>query len=242
MLNRPIITYVCSSVPEQIRRECKPKLEKDLGIELIEVNTITEIFPLLSDPLFRTDLISIDFDRIVSGQNETDIFDIIRTLSTLIKCTVHRSGTGKPSRRSTKISLLISEKTDPKLIRQALLIPDVFLGTLMGGSWTYEMVKENVSRNLAGDYTPPKHILDRLKVKKGIIKKDEIVLTPREQQILTLIQERGASNKIIAKILDISESTVKLHIGKILKKYRVKNRTQLAVFSQKTSDPSEVHV
>ena len=51
-------------------------------------------------------------------------------------------------------------------------------------------------------------------------------------QILNLIKERGASNKVIAKTLNITESTVKLHVGIVLKKFGVKNRTQLALFSK----------
>lgn len=57
-------------------------------------------------------------------------------------------------------------------------------------------------------------------------------LTPRQRQILALISKRGSSNKVIAKTLNISESTVKLHLGNIFKKYGVRNRTQLALFSQ----------
>lgn len=80
----------------------------------------------------------------------------------------------------------------------------------------------------------PKHIIDQLpgtrreqcKSQSGVIK-----LTPRQQQIHALIQSRGASNKAIARVLGISESTVKLHITEIFKKYGVRNRTQLAVFS-----------
>jgi DNA-binding NarL/FixJ family response regulator len=56
-----------------------------------------------------------------------------------------------------------------------------------------------------------------------------IKLTPRQLQILHLIKTRGASNKMIARQLKISESTVKVHVGAILKKYGVANRTQLAV-------------
>ena len=57
-------------------------------------------------------------------------------------------------------------------------------------------------------------------------------MTPRQEQIHTLISTRGASNKVIAKTLNISESTVKLHVSAVLKKYGVKNRTQLALFSK----------
>lgn len=81
----------------------------------------------------------------------------------------------------------------------------------------------------------PKHILDQLPGSKKPNRKTlgEIHLTTRQQQILDLIKERGASNKTIAKTLNIAESTVKLHVGIVLKKYGVKNRTQLALFSKK---------
>lgn len=82
----------------------------------------------------------------------------------------------------------------------------------------------------------PKHILDQLDGAKKPISKSkigEIKLTPRQEQILYLIRERGSSNKVIAKTLNITESTVKLHVGLVLKKFGVKNRTQLAVFSKK---------
>lgn len=81
----------------------------------------------------------------------------------------------------------------------------------------------------------PKHILEQLpgaKKTSSKTKSGEIKLTPRQEQILTLIRERGASNKVIAKTLNITESTVKLHVGIVLKKFGVKNRTQLALFSK----------
>lgn len=54
-------------------------------------------------------------------------------------------------------------------------------------------------------------------------------LTPRQQQVLKLVCHRGLSNKAIAGILKISESTVKIHVSSILKEYGVKNRTQLVL-------------
>lgn len=64
-----------------------------------------------------------------------------------------------------------------------------------------------------------------------ITERDEISvkLTPRQSQVLKLICHRGLSNKAIGNILKISESTVKIHTSAILKRYGVKNRTQLVL-------------
>jgi DNA-binding NarL/FixJ family response regulator len=50
---------------------------------------------------------------------------------------------------------------------------------------------------------------------------------------MALVANRGLSNKKIAQILNISESTVKVHISSILKAYGVRNRTQLALAGNK---------
>lgn len=60
-------------------------------------------------------------------------------------------------------------------------------------------------------------------------KDDQIKLTPRQSEVLSLVCNRGISNKKIAQMLNISESTVKVHMSSILKAYRVRNRTQLAL-------------
>lgn len=57
----------------------------------------------------------------------------------------------------------------------------------------------------------------------------DVHLTPRQAEILRLICNRGLSNKRIANLLKISESTVKIHVSAILKEYGVRNRTQLAI-------------
>ena len=59
-----------------------------------------------------------------------------------------------------------------------------------------------------------------------------IHLTPREMQILSILRTTAPSNKDIARQLKISESTVKLHIGNLLKKFHAHNRAQLIVFAQ----------
>lgn len=55
-------------------------------------------------------------------------------------------------------------------------------------------------------------------------------LTPREQEILRLIAE-GLSNKMIARKLDISEGTVKVHVKHLLKKLGLRSRVEVAVWA-----------
>lgn len=54
-------------------------------------------------------------------------------------------------------------------------------------------------------------------------------LTPRESDILELISQ-GLSNKMIARKLDIAESTVKVHVKHLLKKLNLKSRVEAAVW------------
>jgi DNA-binding NarL/FixJ family response regulator len=57
------------------------------------------------------------------------------------------------------------------------------------------------------------------------------VLTEREQEVLDRLRP-GMQNKNIAFDLNISESTVKVHIRNIMKKLKATNRTQVAFLAQ----------
>ncbi|KGM41499.1 XRE family transcriptional regulator [Aquabacterium sp. NJ1] len=59
-------------------------------------------------------------------------------------------------------------------------------------------------------------------------------LSPRERDILREIA-RGASNKEIARTLDIAETTVKIHVQHILRKLNLTSRVQAAVFATSQS-------
>lgn len=55
-------------------------------------------------------------------------------------------------------------------------------------------------------------------------------LSPRERETLRHIA-RGASNKEIARALDIAETTVKIHVQHILRKLDLSSRVQAAVYA-----------
>lgn len=58
---------------------------------------------------------------------------------------------------------------------------------------------------------------------------DVKLLTPREHEIFNLLVQ-GLSNKLIAKELDIVESTVKVHVKSIFKKLNFKSRMEMTVW------------
>ncbi|MHC9510604.1 two-component system response regulator NarL [Kangiella sp. M94] len=62
--------------------------------------------------------------------------------------------------------------------------------------------------------------------------KEELLeaLTNRESQILRYISQ-GDSNKVIARKLDIAESTVKVHVKHLLKKINLRSRIEAALFA-----------
>jgi two-component system, NarL family, nitrate/nitrite response regulator NarL len=59
---------------------------------------------------------------------------------------------------------------------------------------------------------------------------DEHRLTPREREILLLIAD-GLSNKMIARALEISEGTVKVHVKHLLRKLNLRSRVEVAVWA-----------
>jgi len=87
-------------------------------------------------------------------------------------------------------------------------------------------IQPNMTKELVREY-------NRITVygKNGM---DHNNLTAREAEILELIAE-GMINKEIAKVLYISEKTVKNHVSNIFKKLNVSDRTQAAIYAYKNN-------
>lgn len=224
-----VIAYVGpkfkASHPNQDCQACIESFQRDIPAQIDLYHDIQTLLARLAEPGYQVDAIGIDLEylHIVKGSS---MFDVIRTVAVFLKC----------MERDTYIVGAVGDDTDPSLIRQALQAPEIrTLVMRLGGTWTYDMVLETARRiHIDQDWTVPTAIKDRIKAptKKPRHPPTTIVLTPRQTQILDLVSTRGASNKVIARTLKISESTVKLHMSAILKKYGCRNRTQLAVFSR----------
>ncbi|HYH23594.1 MAG TPA: response regulator transcription factor [Azospirillum sp.] len=64
----------------------------------------------------------------------------------------------------------------------------------------------------------------------GPAARPEVDLTPREAEVMRLLRQ-GLPNKVIAKTLNISDVTVKCHLGHIFDKLGVTNRVQAARYA-----------
>lgn len=102
-----------------------------------------------------------------------------------------------------------------------------------------EFLLESIHRALAGENVLSPEmttkLIDQLRTPANGVKSsqseiDEELLTPREREILYWIVQ-GASNKIIARELNITESTVKVHVQNILRKLDLSSRVQAAMYA-----------
>jgi DNA-binding NarL/FixJ family response regulator len=64
----------------------------------------------------------------------------------------------------------------------------------------------------------------------AVAETDPNVLTGRERQIMRLVSE-GLSNKVIARRLNITDGTIKVHLHNIFQKLEISNRTELAALA-----------
>jgi len=62
------------------------------------------------------------------------------------------------------------------------------------------------------------------------MKDTKLNITKKEKDVLVWVQ-RALSNKQIAREMHLAESTIKMHVGNLIRKYGVQNRTQLSAFS-----------
>lgn len=70
----------------------------------------------------------------------------------------------------------------------------------------------------------------RLSTKENVVSSNPEKLSRREKEIIIMLA-KGASNKQIARALDVAESTVKIHVQGILRKLNLASRVQAAVYA-----------
>jgi DNA-binding CsgD family transcriptional regulator len=168
---------------------------------------------------YRPKYLIVDHKTIADGGNTLDEFVLM--LETMLKYLDYD--------HDIKVGVIIDKTATMALIKKlqrSALIQGIVPNANDFGS---EQAQAALNSIVTGVQYWPQHVIDQFSPKKKIQNSDTITLTPRQQEILELITERGISNKQIARILKISESTVKIHVSAIMRAYCVRNRTQLAL-------------
>lgn len=130
----------------------------------------------------------------------------------------------------TKPNIGIVIENDTHLLTIKELRKHKILGIIPSVEFSKDECYTAISSLLNGQPHWPKNIIDSLPGNEQRAKnKNSNSLTGRQQEVFDLIANRGLSNKQIARVLNISESTVKIHVSAIMKNLCVRNRTQLAL-------------
>lgn len=164
-------------------------------------------------------IIAIHIDMI--DRSGTTVIEFSDMISTLLKFI--------PDSDKVKIGIVIKKNTKLKMV-QELLRTNIRNILLDVADYSLDEVEQALLAFLNNTPYWPARIVSQLPGNKPTVnKKTGITLTERQAQIANLICKRGLSNKKVANMLNITESTVKAHVSAILKAYGVRNRTQLVV-------------
>lgn len=100
---------------------------------------------------------------------------------------------------------------------------DFLLDSIRRAAAGESVMSAQMAGKLADTIRAPQHSLTKATSNLG-------KLTPRESEIIAMLAS-GASNKEIARTLDLAESTVKIHVQGILRKLNLASRVQAAVYA-----------
>jgi len=122
--------------------------------------------------------------------------------------------------------VIISDREDPQEIRAAFEEGAVgFMPTSIEPAVAFQALSFIRS---GGSFFPPAALSTSLREAtiNGVARVSD--LTAKQEEVIGRLR-KGLSNKAIARQLDMSEATVKVHVRRIIRKFGVANRTQLAV-------------
>ncbi len=212
---KPILVYFRKNWAELLTKEITTHLDEGTPWKVVYAADWLELSNVLKeDPAYFMAHISM------IAQNGTTITEFVTMVETLLKLTMPEK----------KMNVAISiDRDTPLAVVKELQRSGIFSLALSPVSWGIDEAHKAADALVNNIPYWPKYILDQLPgaVKPAI--KNSIALTTRQSQIADLITGRGLSNKKIAQVLNITESTVKIHVSAILKSYGVRTRTQLAV-------------
>ncbi len=176
---------------------------------VLQASNYAQIFKIIKND---TDISIIILDIEMQDMPWLDALQMMRKMlpqTAIVVVSASEDGRTIRSVMSTGVKGYIPKRSDAKVFENALKL------ILDGGTYVPPVLISN----------PP---INNLSTKSTGLK----TLTNRQSQVLDLIAQ-GKSNKQIAYDMEVSESTVKLHINALLRSLHVSNRTQAVITAQK---------
>ena len=127
-------------------------------------------------------------------------------------------------------ALLIPAADDRDL--SAVPKPDALAAMIRRAAQGDSVIADSMTQRLIAQMRMPARVEDVPVPVVARDTRDAPALTPREHDIVRIIS-RGASNKDIARELDLAESTVKIHVRNVLRKLSLSSRMQIAIYALK---------
>lgn len=121
--------------------------------------------------------------------------------------------------------VVISAVYDREIVLQAI---DIGASGFIPKTSSNKVILSALYLVLSGGLYLPSELLDMEERDKNAPQKIKGLLTQRQLDVLRLMGQ-GKPNKIIARELDLSEGTVKLHVTSVLKALNVTNRTEAVI-------------
>ena len=215
------ISWLMPSINRTSSSELIQKLTVDFRVRVNSFESLSCLIKNLASQSYCTNFVFVDFEIIDSIlASNIDVVQCIKTVELIAGAKKH-----------LKVYAAVKNITDVDKIRQLLhnsgidgLVPTV------GYGFDYNDLHTAVCHILSHSCHIPLVVKQKLDVNKRTRKKSTN-LSSRQNEIFKLIVEQGASNKVIANRLKITEGAVKSHVGKLLKKFGLRSRTELAALT-----------
>lgn len=220
-------TYLIPSIPGMIAQQVMLGFCEELRITMDRCEHWMQLLSKLLMPNNRTDVVIIDL-AVITACAKSSIMDMITCVHT-----VRRSS---QKLHDVKLYVAVQADVDVGVVRQVLKIPGVhgLCPILTQGFDTHDL-----KLAITHMYLHKRHVPDLIQKKlneKTPVKKPNVTkLTRRQAEIFELVTVHAASNKVIANRLKISEGAVKSHVTHLLRKFGLRNRTELAVYNPKVT-------
>jgi DNA-binding NarL/FixJ family response regulator len=220
---KPHISWLVPSCSSNMSNNMLQDLREHHRICINSFESWTTFIRCLMMPKYVTDVVIIDH-AVLANTQSVSLIDAVSCVHTIYQIK-------SPTNISQfKLCVAVDDHVDHALMRQIAKTPRVSsLMPVPGSGFSHQDLESAVDLVLQNKSWSPTQLSVACAHKSNSVSKQ--VLTNRQQQILDLVVKQGSNNKVIANRLKITEGAVKSHISKLLKKFGVSNRTELAALN-----------